>query len=145
MFGGMRLCMNELQKEYWVKIKLIALDWQWVTLISWGQMNRLGHSSSVMYNVEGKTHQLLEILKITSRKYTEFQKMLMKYFQITWVDIHISLNKNVNTPIPLYPYTHVWHCVDLVFALLLAIWWIRFGFGSCGWKTKKNYTVKLGS
>ena len=40
----MRPCMNELQKEYCVKIKLIALDWQWVTLISWCQMNRDGHS-----------------------------------------------------------------------------------------------------
>jgi hypothetical protein len=62
--------MNELQKEYCVKTKLIALDWQWETLISWCQMNRLGHSSSVMHNVEGKTHKLLEILKTMSRKHT---------------------------------------------------------------------------
>ena len=50
-----RPCLNELQKEYCMKIKLIALDWQWVTLISWCQMNYLGHSSPVMHNVEGKT------------------------------------------------------------------------------------------
>ena len=30
----MRQCLNELQKEYCVKTKLIALDWQWVTLRS---------------------------------------------------------------------------------------------------------------
>ena len=82
-----------------VKIKLIALDWQWVTLISCCQMNHLGHSSSVMHNVEGKTHKLLEKLLIMSRKYTLFWHFLMKYFQITWVDIHISLNKIYNTPI----------------------------------------------
>ena len=44
-----RPCLNELQKEYCVKIKLIALDWQWVTLISWCQMNRDGHSFPVKH------------------------------------------------------------------------------------------------
>ena len=34
------------------------------------QINRLGHSSSVMHNVEGKTHKLLEKLKRASRKCT---------------------------------------------------------------------------
>ena len=27
-----RLCLNKLQEEYDVKIKLLALDWQWLTL-----------------------------------------------------------------------------------------------------------------
>ena len=94
-----RPCLNELQKEYCVKIKLIVLDWQWVTLISWCQMNCDGHSSPVMHNVEGKKHKLLAKLKIMSEKYTKFWNILMKYFQITWVDIRISLNKNDNTPI----------------------------------------------
>ena len=39
-----------------------------MTLISWCQINRLGHSSSVMHNVEGKTQTLLEKLKITTKK-----------------------------------------------------------------------------
>ena len=106
-----RPCLNELQKEYCVKIKLIALDWQWVTLISWCQMNRLGHSSPVMHIVEGKTHKLLEKLKITSRKYTKFQHFFMKYFQITWVDINISRNKNDNTPILHKCLTSCWSCL----------------------------------
>ena len=97
-----------------MKIKLIALDWQWVTLISWCQMNRLVHSSPVMHNVEGKTHKLLEKLKITSKKYTYIWHFLMKYFQITWVDIHISLNKNDNTPI-------VHMCLNLVWSCLCSI------------------------
>ena len=68
----MRPCLNELQKEYCMKVKLIALDWQWVTLITWCQMNRRGHSSPVMHTVEGKTHTILEKLKITSEKPTLF-------------------------------------------------------------------------
>ena len=39
--------------------------------------------------------------------------------------------------LPLY-FTHVWICLNLFFALLLAIWWFRFGFGSCKWKDKLN-------
>ena len=119
----MRPCLNELQKEYCVKIKLIALDWQWVTLIYWCQMNRLGHSSSVMHNVEGKTHKLLEILKITSKKYTYFQQFLMKYFEITWVDIHISLNKNGKTPILHTCLTSCWSCLCSIAGYLVGPLW----------------------
>ena len=50
--------LNDLQKEYCVMIKLIALDWQWVTLISWCQINRLGHTSPVMHKIVGKTHDI---------------------------------------------------------------------------------------
>ena len=74
----MRPCLNELQKEYCVKIKLVALDWQWVTLIFWCQMNRLGHSSRVMHKVEGKTHKFFEKLKITSQKSTLFGHFFVK-------------------------------------------------------------------
>ena len=65
---NMRPCLNNLQKEYCVKIKVIALDWQWVTLRSWRQMNRNGHSSPVKNKVEGKPHKVLEKWKITSGK-----------------------------------------------------------------------------
>ena len=40
--------------------------------------------------------------------------------------------------IPLY-FTHVWLREDLVFALLLAIWWICFVLGPAGEKPKKLY------
>ena len=42
-----RQCLIELQKEYCVKTKVIALDWQWVTFRIGCQMNRNGHSSPV--------------------------------------------------------------------------------------------------
>ena len=47
--GCTRQCLNELQKEYCVNTKIIALDWQWVTLRSLCKMNRKGHSSPVMH------------------------------------------------------------------------------------------------
>ena len=118
-----RPCLNELQKEYCVKIKLLALDWQWVTLISWCQMNHLGHSSSVMQNVEGKTHKRLEKLKIMSRNYPRFWHFLMEYFQITWVDIHISLNKNDNTPILHTCLTLCWSCLCPIAGYLVDPLW----------------------
>ena len=35
-------------------------------------------------------------------------------------------------------FTHVWLCVDLVFAFLLDIWWFCFGFWLYEWKRKKQ-------
>ena len=35
-------------------------------------------------------------------------------------------------------FKHAWLCLDFVFALLLAIWWFRFGFGSCEWIRQKT-------
>ena len=72
--------MNELQKEYCVKIKLIALDWQWVTLISWCQINHDIHSSPAMHKVEGETHYFLEKLKIMPWKLTLFWRFFVKLF-----------------------------------------------------------------
>ena len=71
-----RQCLNELQKEYCVKTKAIALEWQWVTLRSWCQMNHNGHSSPVRHKIEGKPHKILEKLKITSGKSTLFGHFL---------------------------------------------------------------------
>ena len=42
----------------------------------------------------------------------------------------------IQTIIPLY-FTHAWIHLDLVFALLLAIWWFCFGFGLWKWKKAK--------
>ena len=98
----MRQCLNELQKEYCVKRKHIALDWQWVTLISWCQMNRLGHSSQVMHKVN-----IFKKLKITSPKSNLFGLFLRSIFLINFF-------------LPLY-FTHGWVHVYLIFGLLLAI------------------------
>ena len=65
----------------------------------------------------------MEILKITSGKYTEFQQFLMKYFQITWVDIHISLNKNDNTPILHTCLTSCWFCLCSIAGYLVDPLW----------------------
>ena len=51
----MRPCLNESQKEYCVKTKLMALDCNLVTLVSWCIMNRDIHNSPVMHKVEDKT------------------------------------------------------------------------------------------
>ena len=128
----------ELQKEYCVKIKLIALEWQWVTLISWCQMNHLGHSSRVMHKLEGKTHNIFEKLKITSQKSTLFGHFVVKYFQITCVDIWFFLNKIV------IPYTS--HMSDFLLILPLLYYW-PFGGSAfvlgCASEKAKNYSVKL--
>ena len=130
-----RLCLNELQKEYCVKTKVIAMDWQWVTLRSWCQINRNGHSSPVKHKVQGKLHKILEKLKIMSGKSNLFGRFFVKFFfrlpEFTSVFLLIQIIK------PLY-FTHVWLCVDLIFALLMNIWWFYFGFGSCEWKRKKH-------
>ena len=107
----MRQCLNELQKEYCVKTKIIALDWQWVTLRSWCQMNRNGHRSPVKHKVEGKPHKILEKLKITSGKSTLFGHFFVKQFQITCVHICIYPNTNDNTLILHTCLTLPWCCV----------------------------------
>ena len=66
-----RPCVNELQKKYCVKTKVIAL-----TLRSWCQMNHNDHSSPVKNKVEGKPHKTLEKLKITSGKSSLFGHFL---------------------------------------------------------------------
>ena len=113
--------MNELQKEYCVKIKLIALDWEWVTLISWCQMNRLVHSSLVMHKVDAKTHTILEKLKITSGKSTLFCLFLWSIFRSPVLTSEFLL---LQIFIPPY-FMHVWLRVNLVFALPLAIRWLN--------------------
>ena len=127
-----KFCLNELQKYYCLKTKLIALDWQWVTLISWGQKNRDIHSSPVMYKVEGKTQKLLEKLNVL--KIGHCLKFVCKVFSdhLCW---HILIKKII----PLN-FIHVWLCADLVFAILIAIHWFRFCFGLCGVKTNNTYS-----
>ena len=44
-----RQCLIELQNDYYVKTKVIALDWQWVTFRIGCQMNPDGHSSPVKH------------------------------------------------------------------------------------------------
>ena len=130
----MRPCLNELQKYYCVKITLISLDWQWVTLISWCQTNHDIHSSPVMHTVEGKTHTILDKFKATSWKLAflwEREKNILRSPVFTSVFILIQMI------IPLY-FKHIWIRVDFVFALLLTIQWFCIGFGLCKWKNKKR-------
>ena len=129
-----RPCLNELQKEYCVKTKVITLDWQWVTLRSWCHMNRNGHSSPVKHKVEGKPHKVLEKFYITAGKSTLFGLFLWSIFRLP---IFTSVFLLMQMILHIY-FTHVWLRVDLVFALLLDIWWFCFGFWSCEWKRKKQ-------
>ena len=118
---AMRPCLNELQKEYCV------------TLISRVQMNRLGHSSPVMHKDEGKTHTILEKLKIASGKSTLFWHFLWSIFRSPVLTSEFLL---IQILIPPY-FIHIWLRVHLVFALLLAVWWLNFLGGLCEWKSKK--------
>ena len=70
-----------------------------MTLRSWCQMNYNGHSSPVKNEVEGKPHESLETLNMTSGKSTLIGHFFVKYFLNTCVHICISFNTNNNTPI----------------------------------------------
>ena len=127
-----RPCLNELQKEYCVKIKLRALDWKLLTQISWCQMNR----EVVMCNVEGNFfwNIFLKKFNVMSWKTTQFDIFLWSIFKspvFTFVFLLIKIM------IPLY-FKHVWLRVDLFFALQLPNRWFYFGFGFCKWKTRKK-------
>ena len=132
---AMRQCLNELQKEYCVKTKVIAPDWKWVTLRSWCQMNRNGHSSPVKHKVEVKPNKIFEKLKITSRKSTLFGHFLSSIFRLP---VFTSIFLFIKMIFPLY-FTQVWLCVDLFFSLLMDIWWFCFGFGSSDWKRASSW------
>ena len=134
-----RPCLIELQKEYCVKIKLIALDWQWVTLISWCQMNRLGHSSPVMHKIEGKTHNILEKLKITSGKSTLFWHFLWSIFRSPVLISEFLLIKNNNTPILHTCLTSCWSCLCSTTGHSV----VQFFFGCYASEKAKNYSVML--
>ena len=128
--------MNELKKEYCVKIKLIAHDWQCVTLISWFQMNHYVHSSPDLHKVEGEHIFFLEKLKITPWKSLLFWCFFCEVISNHFCS-HLYFSKYK------WYYFNTSHMCDLVFALLLAIWWFCFGFGSCEWKRQKNNSVQL--
>ena len=128
-----RQCLNELQKEYCVKTKVIALDGQWVTLRLWCQMNRNGHSSPVKHKVEGKKLKILGRLKITSGKSTLFGIFLWSIF-MSPVFTSVFLYKWH------YPYTS--HMADFVLILTSLYCWIFGGsalvLGHASEKEKKQ-------
>ena len=55
---------------------------------------------------------------------------------VTWVKF-TSVFLWIQMILPLY-FTHAWLRVDLVFVLLLDIWWFCFDLGSCKWKRKRK-------
>ena len=118
----MRLCLNELQKEDCVKTKVIELDWQWVTLRSWCQMN-CNSSSPVKHKVEGKPNKILEKLNKNSGKSTSFGHIFVKYFWVTCVHICIYLNTNAITPILLTFLTLCWSCLLSTAEYLVVLLW----------------------
>ena len=122
--------MNELQKEYCVKRKLVSLDWQWGTLIYWIQTNRDNNSSPVMHQVEGKIHKNFTEIKCNIFNIDLILNQICEVFSdhLCWWQFKYI--------------THIWLCVDLVFALLLTIQWFRFGFGLCRWTSKKTTVLE---
>ena len=112
----MRPCLNELQKEYWLKTKVIALDWKWVTLRSWCQVNRKGHISPFKQKVDGEPLKILEKLKITSGKSTLFGHFFWSILGHLCSHLYFSEYKLY------YPYTS--HMSDFVLILSLLYRWI---------------------
>ena len=98
-----------------------------MTLRSWCQMNRNSHSSPVKHKVYGKPNKILKKLKVTSGKSTFFGHFLVKYFMSP---VFTSVFHLIRMILPLH-FTHIWLCVDLIFALQVDIWWFCFFWGSC--------------
>ena len=106
-----------------------------MTLRSWCQMNRYGHSSPVKNKVEGKPHQIFEKLKITPGKSTFFGHFFVKYFLITCVHICISLN---TIDITLILHTCLTLCYSCLRSISRYFWWFNFFFGVVRVKKKKT-------
>ena len=87
--------------------------------------------------MEGKTHYFLEKLKITSGKSTLCGCFLWSFFPSL---LFTSVFLLIQMILPLY-FKHVWLCLDLVFVLLLAIWWFRFG--ALASEKDKNNSIQL--
>ena len=93
-----------VQKEAWLsKLSSHAYGWR--------------QNKYIIWEVEGRV-----LKKVIFR-----EKKNSKYFWITHVFIYFSRDKNNNT----LSFIHVWLSVDFVYAILLAIQWFQFGFGSC--------------
>ena len=79
--------LNELHKEYWVKIKLVTLHGQWMTLISWCQKMRTNYSSPAIHNVECKPQLLLEKLTLAPKN-RPYIDIFCEFFLFTSVCIN---------------------------------------------------------
>ena len=127
-----------LQKGYCMKTKVIALDWQWVTLRSWCQMNHNSHSSPVKHKVDDKPHNIFEKLKITSGNSTFFGHFLWSIFRSP---VFTSVFLLIKMILPL-KFTHGWPM--LIFSSLYR--WIfgdsAFVLGHANEK-EKNKSIKL--
>ena len=134
----MKLRLNEFQKEVCMKRKIIALDWHWLTLRSWCQMNQNGLSSSVKHKVEGKTHNILENLKITSKKSTLFGHFLWSIF---WSPVFTSVCLFIQR---FYPYNS--HMSGFVLIMSLLYCCLFDGYDlilGCASEKEKNNSVQL--
>ena len=131
----MRPCLN----EYCLKTKVIALDWQWVTLGSWCQMNRNGHCSPVKHKVEGKPHQILGKNGDNVWKIHLFGKKICEVFLGQLCShLYISLNTNDITPILHTCLTSCWSglCSTALYLVIL----LFLGRAS---EKEENKSVKL--
>ena len=102
-----------------MKTKVIVLDWQWVTLRSWCQMNRNGHSSPVMHNDEGKPHEMFEKLKQTSGKSALFGHFLWSILGHLCSHLYFSWST--------WFYSYTSHMSDFVLILSSLYLWIFGG------------------
>ena len=106
-------------------------EWPYANGANWTVTAKVLQSKN---KVEGKPHHILRKIMIASGESTLFGLFLWSIFRSP-VFTSVFFLKHM---ILILYFTHVWLRVDLIFALLMDIWWFFFGFGSCKWKRKKQ-------
>ena len=104
-----RPCLNEIQKGICMKMKLIALDWQWVTLIYWCQYERDIQRSPHKNKIEiWPIDALFEVLELTT--FSIYFVFNLSEVQI-WVTFHFEWHPSLSD-IPFWVTFHFeWHSI----------------------------------
>ena len=100
-----------------VRLKLIALEWYWVTMIFRCKTNPEIHCSPAMQNVQDKTKKLVYTFVKAFGKFTIFSSFMDQFFLITFVCSWNSLRNLLHA----YFLQHFWH-FGYFSSAILQIW-----------------------
>ena len=148
----MSLWLNKLKKEYCVKTKVIALYWQWVTLISWCQMNCVGHSSPVNCRTEPLQQTEFLFLAFSNCNKKKLYRLPKKTANKTKKKVIRCLKMSSIMPkraqkVPKVEHCwHFWHFPLATFTNLVccsdSVWQTKFPFFAMT-QSKKQYWKKI--